>query len=173
MNIEYKVPGDFKPTLDWLARIKRGLDDARPLWVAMIPRIKQFVRDEFSGANPSRWKALTIRYRHRKSKEGFPHWIGVRTGAMRQAAGESAKIELTPRSMKWRLDETMTPTKSGIPYSYVFHWGRRDGKQVPRPIYTSTIARVNQFLKTDIKNMEGQSRMSFTFQWLENAIKPK
>jgi len=148
--------------------IQRGIGDARPLWVAMIPKIKEFVRDEFSGANPSNWPALTPKYRHQKAKQGFPHWIGVRTGNMKKAAGENAQIQLFHNKMEWRLNTGMTPTKSGKPYAAYFNEGTSN--MPARPIFKSTQRRVNTFLRTDIKNMEGESRSSFTFAWLQNAL---
>ena len=170
MSIDFKIKADWRPTLKWLKNIQRGSDDARPLWVAMIPRIREFVADEFSGSNPNKWPALTPKYRHWKAKKGFPHWIGVMTGTMRDAAGKGAIIEIKPKMMMWMLDAARTPTKSGVPYSSYFSNGT--SKMPARPIFKSTLARTNSFLRKDIQDMEGGSRASFTFAWLNKAIDP-
>lgn len=170
--INIKIDADWKPTIKWLTDIKNGTGDARPLWLAMIPRIREFVADEFSGSNPNKWPALTPKYRHWKAKKGFPHWIGVMTGTMKEAANEKAEIDLQPTYMTWKLNPNNALSKKGYPYANVFNFGRRDGKQPPRPIYKSTVLRVNNFLRKDINNMEGGSSMSFTFRWLMNAVKP-
>jgi len=162
MNIKAEFK-DFKPTLKWLNKIKNGTGDARPLWIAMTPKLREFIANEFSGANPARWLALTAKYRHQKAKQGFPHWIGVRTGAMRIAANQRAKIKYSPKVLEWKLDTSMTPTKSGIPYALYFNQAR--------PIYRSVRDRVNAFLRTDIKDMAGGSKAAFTFAWLEKALR--
>ena len=57
--IDYKIKVNWQPTLKWLERIKAGTGDARPLWAAMIPRIRTFVKDEFAGGNPNKWGIVT------------------------------------------------------------------------------------------------------------------
>ena len=170
MSIDFKIKADWRPTLKWLKNIQRGSDDARPLWVAMIPRIREFVADEFSGSNPNKWPALTPKYRHWKAKKGFPHWIGVMTGTMKDAAGKGAIIEVKPKMMSWRLDSSQTPTKSGVPYSAYFSYGT--SKMPARPIFKSTLARTNSLLRKDIKDMEGGSRAAFTFAWIRKSLEP-
>ena len=168
MSIDFRIKADWQPTIKWVQRIQKGLDDARPLWVAMIPRIREFVQFEFSGANPSNWPALNPKYRHQKSQQGFPHWIGVRTGAMRDAAGKGADIRVEPKRMTWKLDGAQTPTTSGIPYSAYFSGGT--SKMPASQIFKSTRMRVNNLLRKDLKDMENTSRASFTLAWVRNAL---
>ena len=172
MSIDFRIEADWQPTIKWLKRIQKGTDDARPLWVALVPRIREFVKDEFSGANPSRWPALTPKYRHWKSRARYPPWIGVMTGTMRDAAGPGAVIELTKTRLTWKLDTSKALSDKGYPYSTVFHWGRKDGSQPPRHIFKATVARTNSLLKKDIKDLEGGSKAAFTFAWLSKAIDP-
>ena len=172
MSINFTIKADWKPTLKWLKNIQRGTDDARPLWVAMIPRVKEFVAAEFSGANTSKWPALTPKYRQWKTKMGYPAWIGTMTGAMGKAAGPGAIISVQPKKMTWKLNSAAALSDKGYPYSGVFHFGRRDGSQPARTIYKSTVLRVNQFLQTDIRDLEGGGKASFTFKWLERALDP-
>lgn len=167
--MEFTLKADWKPTLEWLENIKRGLDDARPLWVAMLPRIHEFVAYEFSGSNSNNWPQLTPQYKRQKVRQGYPYWIGVRTGTMRKAANEEASISITPKQLNWELNKSGTPTKGrGDQYAQFFHRGTK--KMPARPIYKTTVRRVNSLLRKDINNLEGNNRMSFTFKWLEKAL---
>ncbi len=169
--IDYKIKVDWKPTLAWLERIKAGTGDARPLWAAMIPRIRTFVKDEFAGGNPNKWQSLSPRYRHWKATHGYPHWIGVLTGKMRDAAGPGANIQLKPRVLIWGLDQNKTRAKNGASYSGYFHSGTR--KMPARPIFRSTRLRVDTMLRKDLNDMKsGDPRMSFTFAWLSKSLEP-
>ncbi len=182
MNFEFKA--DFKPTLQWLENIKKGTDDARPLWFAMLPRVHAFVAEEFSGTNPNKWaqykpnkvimrtgnkSAMGVStYKAWKVNHGYPWWIGVMTGRMKRAANENATINVTPKKLTWELNKSGTPTKGGDQYAQFFSGGTR--KMTARPIYKSTVLRVNNLLRQDINNMKGQSRSSFTFAWIEKAL---
>jgi hypothetical protein len=170
--INIKIDANWKPSLEWLEQIKKGTGDARPLWIAMIPKIREFVAFEFAGSNPNKWPRLNQKYLEWKVKHGFPSWIGAMSGKMKDAANEKAEINMQPEYMTWKLNPQNALSKKGYPYPNVFNWGRRDGKQPARPIFKSTVLRVNNFLRTDINNMEGGSRMSFTFKWLEKAVAP-
>jgi hypothetical protein len=165
--MNFKIEADFKPTLEWLEKIKRGLDDARPLWMAMIPRIREFVDEEFSGNNPNKWQSLTPKYRHWKAQHGFPHWIGVLTGNLKKASGQNAKVKINPKWLEWAVNTDMTQVKGG---NYGIFFSRGTSKMPARQIFRSSKMRINNFLKKDINDMEGGSRMAFTFAWLNKAI---
>lgn len=168
--MNFSVDVDWKPSLKWLDQIKSGAGDARPLWVAMIPRVREFVAEEFSGNNPNKWSALTPKYRHWKAMRGFPHWIGVLHGNLRQGAGPGAKIVIHPKYFKWELDQSKTVNARGTNYAPFFNFGT--SKMPARPVFKSTVLRVNNFLRKDINDLYGGSRMAFTFKWLEKAIEP-
>lgn len=163
-----KIRADWKPTLEWLENIKRGTDDARPLFIALVPRIQTFVADEFSGANPNKWPILNPKYRQWKAKKGYPHWVGVLSGKLRTAAGPNAITSISKTELRWELNYNIPVSPKGAPYSFYFDGGTR--KMPPREIFKSSVRRINSLLKQDIKDMEGNNKMAFTFAWLEKAI---
>jgi hypothetical protein len=167
-----RIDADWQPSIKWLTEIKNATGDARPLWIAMIPKIRGFVAEEFTPRNPNKWPQLSPKYKKWKEKRGYPSWIGELHGKMKSAANEKAVIDMQPTFMTWKLDPQNALSKKGYPYANVFNFGRRDGKQPARTIYKSTVLRVNSFLRTDINNMEGGASMSFTFAWLRKAIEP-
>lgn len=149
--------------LKWLDKIKKGSGDARPLWIAMTPKIIEFVNHQFSETSDSgkRWKKLTIPYKKWKAKKGFPTAIGVRTGKLKRASGTQAIKQLRMKSLVWRMDASI-PVENGRPYAKYFH--------EKRPIYKNVDLRVNSFLSKDIKNFP--NRVGFTYKWLRKSLEP-
>src|SRR4030042_664909 len=158
----------------WLDRIRKGSDDARPLWKAMAKQIPVFTNYEFdpNRDNHKLWPKLKDSTLAQKERKGFPSGIGFQTGTLREPAGAQAKRELKPKYMLWLLNAEMTRTKGGKwKYGEVFHWGKKDGSQPARPIFKYTRFRVSSFLKLDAKNFKnGVTHASFTYAWLKKML---
>ena len=152
------IRADFTPTLEWLEKIKRGVGDARPLWVAMQPKVIEWIKQEFTDSNPNKWKKLSPKYLEWKLKNNFPATIGILTGDMLKAASDNAIVEMTERHMSVEVNQAEAP------HSVFFHFGTK--KMPARGIYKRTRLVIDSWLRDDIRDMEGGSRSAFTFQWL-------
>ena len=160
--------------IQWLEKLRKGTGDARPLWIAMYPKIVEFVNYEFhdSADTHKLWPALDSKYKRWKQLKGFSIGMGVMTGKMRTGAGKEAKKVLKEDSLLWILNQTNVRSKKGYRYAPVFNFGRRDGSQPARKIYKYTALRISSFLKLDAKKFEsGVTHASFTYNWLRKAFK--
>jgi hypothetical protein len=159
--------------IKWLEKIKKGSGDARPLWIAMIPKVTEFVNYEFHDTIDGHklWENLTSRYKKWKQKKGFSTGIGVMTGKLREGAGKDSIKQITPKSLKWILNDSNTKSNKGFNYAPVFNYGKRDGTQAARPIYKFTALRLNSFMKLDAKKFKAGSHASFTYKWFRNVLR--
>ena len=159
-----------KEVMQWLDGIRKCLGDARPLWQAMIPKIKEFVAYEFHPTQDSHkgWASLKKKYKESKIRAGHAPGIGVRTGRLAYAAGEKAIKTLNEKSLIWQLDESI-PVENGERYAKSFHFGSDD---IPaRNIYKYTALRVNSFLTLDFKQFNsGATHASFTYAWFKKSL---
>ena len=156
--------------IQWLNQLRKGTGDARPLWLAMIPKITEFVKYEFHPTIDAHkgWASLKDKYKETKMRYGYPPGIGVRTGKLRMAAGERAIKQMNERTLIWKLD-TSIPIEDGKQYAYWFHLGH--DRMPARSIYKYTALRVNTFLTLDVKNFNnGQTHANFTYTWLKNTL---
>jgi len=157
----------------WLNEIRKGSGDARPLWLAVVPKIIEFVNFEFSSTvdKHKRWESLNSIYKKWKVTHGFPSGIGVLTGKLRRGAGLLAKKKMRKRDFVWELNQSGVVSKKGYSYAPVFHFGKRDGSQPPRTIYKFTALRLNSFLKLDAKKFsDGTVHANFTYKWLKKSL---
>lgn len=149
--------------IKWLNKIRKGSGNARPLWLAMTPKIQEFIDFQFNESSDTgkRWRRLKPSYKKWKKKKGFSTAIGVMTGKLKSAAGTEAKKKATPKSLIWLLNNSVATSK-GIKYAKWFN--------ASRPIYRNVALRTTSFLNQDIANFPNGA--GFTFNWLKNSLKP-
>ncbi len=155
----------------WLNRLREGLGDARPLWTAMIPKIKEFVSFEFHPTVDSHkgWAKLSEKYKEWKIRQGYAPGIGVRKGWLRYGAGERAIIKMNEKTLIWQLNPEPMLKHEGSDYSLSFHKG--EGKKPARPIYKYTALRVSTFLTLDAKRFsDGSVHANFTYNWFKKTL---
>lgn len=157
--------------IKWLNKLREGTGDARPLWMAMIPKIKEFVNYEFHPTIDSHkgWASLKQKYKEMKIKYGYAPGIGVRKGWLRYGAGEKAIVKMNEKTLMWILNPNPMIEHEGEDYSIAFHKGHDN---VPaRPIYKYTALRVNSFLTLDAKRFaDGSVHANFTYNWFKNVL---
>jgi len=159
--------------IKWLEEVQRGTGDAKPLWLAVIPKIKEFIDYELDEIQDShkKWQKLSEKYLDAKIKKGYPSGIGVRTGLMKKGSMEQAKKKVTSKSLTWELNQNVVRSKKGYPYAMVFHYGKKDGSQPARPLFRYTMLRLNSFLKMDVRKFnDGTTHANFTYKWLRKSL---
>jgi hypothetical protein len=161
--------------IKWLEEIREGSGDATPLWKAVTPKIIEFVDYEFSPTIDGHklWPRLNVDYLIWKIKKYKVSGIGYMTGSMKDAASKNAVKTYTSKSLTWQLNsnDVESHSKNGYDYSQVFHFGKRDNSQKPRPIYKYTALRLNNFLKLDAKQFsDGTKHANFTWEWLRKSL---
>ena len=150
--------------IKWLNKIRKGSGNARPLWLAMTPKIQEFINFQFNetGDTGKRWRKLKPSYKKWKKKKGFSTAIGVMTGKLKKAAGIEADKKYSRKSLIWLLDNSVAVSKKGVRYAKYFNSSR--------PVYRNVALRTTSFLNQDIKNFPNGA--GFTFNWLKNSLKP-
>ena len=119
MNIEIEV--EWKATHEWLDRVRKGVEDARPLWKGITPILREWTANEFAGGNPNRWMKLTPKYKAWKAKEGYPTKIGTMKGKLADASSEGAIVNYNYSSMTFQVDTSKTINESGDSYAKYFN----------------------------------------------------
>jgi len=150
--------------VNWLERLKKGTDDARPFWNAMTPKINEFVDKQFDPASDSGkgWKSLKPKYKTWKIKKGYSPAIGVMTGRLREGAGVQSSKKYKKKELIWAVNQNHVQDH-GVRYAGYFN--------AERSIYKRIALRLNSFLGIDIKKFEGGSHNSFTYIWLRNELR--
>jgi hypothetical protein len=168
--------------IKWLEEIRRGSGDATPLWVAVTPKIVEFVDYEFHPTRDTHklWPRLSVNYLIWKIRKHHVSGIGYKTGVMKDAASKNAIKLYKSKSLTWQLNSNAVAANDPNRYDYskVFHFGTRNqtkgkGKRVqkPRPIYKYTAIRLNNFLKLDAKTFNsGVKHANFTYSWLRKSL---
>jgi hypothetical protein len=135
-----------KSILSWIDDVDTRAADARGVWKMLIPDLKQAVKYEFSDANPNDWPALSDDYREQKISEGWPATIGVRTGGLKKAASDEAKIKMTQNALSWGVDETVFNAEGEAVgnYAHDFHENR--------PLFGFTAKYINESIDEAIMN---------------------
>jgi hypothetical protein len=144
MNI--KVDTNFEPTRKWFENVKKGIGDARPLWIAMLPKIQEFTSYEFTSRNPNQWERISSKWQQWKVDHGFPATIGVYKGKLKKGAVDNAIIKVDEKQLIWKLNETNVVSdpyksvkgrQSGGGYAYAQVFNKK------RPIFKATVFRLN------------------------------
>lgn len=137
----------------WFDDFKKDVSDTRSIWKELTPEIKKQINYEFSDANPNKWDPISAKYKATKIKQGFPVTIGVRTGSLRNAAGDNAIVTYKPSGIEWELNENITSGQFGSlknittgDYAKYFH-----GSPGDRPIYVYTVEWLNNIAKQAVK----------------------
>ena len=193
---EFKVNIHNKEAvIRWLDEIRLLSGDATALWMAVTPKIIEFVDCEFHPTRDTHklWPRVNVDYLIWKIKKYHVSGIGNLTGNMMNAASKDAIKKYSPRSLLWQINsgKVSEGSKNGYDYSKVFHFGTRnqttkakakknkgeEGEakssrvQKPRPIYKYTALRLNSFLKFDVKKFnDGTKHNSFTYNWLKKSL---
>lgn len=167
LDIDFDIENK-EQTLNWLKRVREGLENAKPLWKALTPKITEFVDYEFDPNRDShkKWAKLSPSYREWKRRKGFPVGIGYLRGNLKKGAGQNANKKYGEKSLLWKVNHSGVRSKKGYKYAWVFHKGNTKGTQPARPIYQYTVLRINSFVGHDIKKDTG-----ITYGWLKKAIK--
>lgn len=139
----------FKYIFDRLDKAEKNSSDMRDVWSVIIPQIRQAERYAFSEANPSGWAGLDDRYKAWKAKKGYPTTIGIRTGALKEAATSKAITKLKKKSLEYRVNPHVVARERGATkkmkmtrvgqYMHYF-----DGK---RPVFEYARDYINNFMK--------------------------
>lgn len=151
----------IRAALKWFESIEQKSNDATPLWKALTPGIKKAVNYEFSEANPNKWAPISDRWKNWKNQHGYPTTIGIRTGSLKRAVSDDAKVEYLPHKMNWMLNESIDAG----------NWGRID--QVgDSPFGPNTDKVVGDYAH---KFDEGRHVFIYTFEFIQvtlrNAVK--
>jgi len=167
INVNFDIENKEK-TLRWLDRVREGLEDARPLWKALTPKITDFIDYEFDPKKDAhkKWAVLSGRHLAYKKRKGYNPGIGNMKGKLKKGAGMNAIKKYKEKSLLWKLNHAKVKSKRGYEYAWVFHKGNPKTNQPARPIYRFTCLRINSFVRRDVKKGIG-----LTYNWLKKAIK--
>lgn len=135
-----------KAIVEWINDVDSRAADARGVWNMLIPDIKDAIKYEFSDANPNDWPPLSKEYLEQKINDGWPATIGVRTGALRKASSDDAKIKMAQNSLSWGVNEEVFNAEGEAVgnYAYDFHSNR--------PMFGFTVKYINESIDEAIIN---------------------
>lgn len=95
---------DVNKVFNWVNKVG---SDPTELWNILVPIIRKEADKEFTDSNPNNWKALTLKYKILKAKQGFPQTIGVRTGILKEAATTKATIIRSNGKLSYSVNNSM------------------------------------------------------------------
>ena len=89
--------------IDYINDASLRASNMQPFFMGLESDIIQEVKHEFDASNPNKWEKTSKEWRAYKRKNGYPENIGIYTGALMEAASDSAIKAYYPTGMMWQI----------------------------------------------------------------------
>lgn len=89
--------------IDYINDLSSRASDLRPFLEGAEPDINKQLKHEFDASNPNKWRKISDAWRFLKKEAGRPENIGICTGALLDAATDSALKVFMPTALTWAI----------------------------------------------------------------------